>query len=206
MLLKEEVFWRQKIRIKWIKEGDCNTKFFHRVANGRRNRSFFKSLMLEDRVILNNIESISEEIKRHFGKLFSKPSGGSWRLEGLDWSPISIEGIEWLDRPFSEEEILNVVIHLNKEKAPGPDGFTTGFYQECWETVKNDLLRVFLEFHNNGIINQSTNVTFIVLVPKKSQTSRISNYKPISLVTNLYKIIAKILQGVCVKFSKKPSM
>ena len=52
-----------------------------------------------------------------------------------------------------------------------------------------------LEFHTNGIINQSTNVTFIALVPKKSQTFKISYYRPISLVTSLYKIIAKVLSG-----------
>ena len=63
-----------------------------------------------------------------------------------------------------------------------------------------DLLRVFLEFHNNGIINQSTNATFIVLVPKKSQTSGISNYRPITLVTSLYKIIAKVFSGRMHKF------
>ena len=52
---------------------------------------------------------------------------------------------------------------------------------------------MFLKFHNNGVINQSTNATFIALVPKKSQTSRISYHRPISLVTSLYKIIAKAL-------------
>ena len=57
--------------------------------------------------------------------------------------------------------------------------------------IKEDLLSVFLEFHNNGIINQSMNATFITLVPKKSQTSRISNYRPISSVTSLYKIVGK---------------
>ena len=85
-----------------------------------------------------------------------------------------------------------------------PNGFTISFYQvcwdACWETIKDDLLRVFLEFHNNGIINQSTNATFIALVPKKSQTSEISNYRPITLVTNLYKFIAKVFSRRMHKF------
>ena len=59
------------------------------------------------------------------------------------------------------------MLHLNKENALDPNGFTIGFYQECWETIKDDLLRVFLKFHTNGITNQSTNATFITLVPKR---------------------------------------
>ena len=35
---------------------------------------------------------------------------------------------EWLDRPFLEEEIHNAMLHLNKEKALGPNGFTIGFF------------------------------------------------------------------------------
>ena len=54
---------------------------------------------------------------------------------------------------------------------------------------------MFEEFHSNGIINQSINATFIVIVPKKSQSTKISYFKPISLVTSLYKIIAKVLSG-----------
>ena len=76
----------------------------------------------------------------------------------------------WLDGPFSEEEVRLTVFQLNKEKALGPDGFTIVEYQECWNVIKEDLMRVFLEFHTNRIINRSTNATFIALVPKKSQT------------------------------------
>ena len=98
------------------------------------------------------------------------------------------------------------VYHLNKEKALGPNGFTIAVYQECRDVIKEDLMRVFLEFHTNGVINQSTNATFIAMVPKKSQTFKISNCRPISLVTSLYKIIAKVLQGVYAKFFIKQSL
>ena len=56
-------------------------------------------------------------------------------------------------------------------------------------------MRVFAEFHRSGIINQSTNAFFIVLLPKKSMTKKISYFRPISLITSLYKIIAKVLSG-----------
>ena len=61
--------------------------------------------------------------------------------------------------------------------------------------IKEDLVRVFSKFHRSGVINQSTNATFMALVPKKNQTEKISDFRPINLTTSLYKVIAKILLG-----------
>ena len=67
-----------------------------------------------------------------------------------------------------------------EEKTLSPDVFAVWFYQECWETIEDDVLvEVFFEFYNDEINNQSKNNSFIALVPKKSQTSRISNYEPL---------------------------
>ena len=63
------------------------------MANGRQNRKLIKSLVSEDGKVLDNIENILEEIKHHFGKLLSKSLGGLWRIEGLDWSPISAKSV-----------------------------------------------------------------------------------------------------------------
>lgn len=65
------------------------------------------------------------------------------------------------------------MFQLNKEKALRPNGFTIALYHMCWDVIKDDVLRVFLEFHDNGVINQITNATFIALMLKKSSTSRI---------------------------------
>ena len=91
LILREEIHWRQKGKVKWVKDGDCNSKLFHKVANGRRNRNFIKFLENERGLVLENSESITEEILLYFKKLYSSPPGESWRVEGIDRSPISAE-------------------------------------------------------------------------------------------------------------------
>ncbi|RVW27562.1 Transposon TX1 uncharacterized 149 kDa protein [Vitis vinifera] len=141
-------------------------------------------------------QSITEEILLYFEKLYASPTGESWSVEGLDWSPISEKSALRLDSPFTEEEISKAIFQLDRDKAPGPDGFTIAVFQDCWDVIKEELVRVFAEFHRSGIINQSTNASFIVLLPKKSLTKKISDFRPISLITSLYKIIVKVLSSV----------
>ncbi|RVW36770.1 Transposon TX1 uncharacterized 149 kDa protein [Vitis vinifera] len=164
LILREEIHWKQKAKIKWVKEGDCNSKLFHKVANGRHNKNFIKLLENERGLVLDSSESITEEILLYFKKLYSCPPRESWRVE-------------------------------DRDKASGLDGFTIAVFQDYWDVIKEDLVRVFAEFHNSGIINQNTNASFIVLLPKKSQSKKISDFRPISPITCLYKIIAKFLSG-----------
>jgi hypothetical protein len=56
----EEVSWRQKSRALWLKEGDNNTKFFHRLANSYRRNNSIKSLVVDGDTIVE-----SDEIKDH---------------------------------------------------------------------------------------------------------------------------------------------
>ena len=56
--------------------------------------------------------------------------------------------------------------------------------------IKEDLLKVFTEFHNSGVIDQSIYATFIALVPKRSQTIEVSKFRPINLVVSLYSIVS----------------
>ena len=134
-----------------------------------------------------------KEILRYFEKLYASPSEESWRVEGLDWSPISGESASRLESPFTQEEISKAIFQLDRDKAPRPDGFTIAVFQDCRDVIKEDLVRVFAEFHRSRIISQSTNASFIVLLPKKGMSKKISDYRPISLITSLYKIIAKVL-------------
>jgi hypothetical protein len=54
-----------------------------------------------------------------------------------------------LGQSFSEEEVQKAVFQMEHNKALGPDGFPAKFYQACWDIIKNDLMALFMDFHNN---------------------------------------------------------
>ena len=98
-----------------------------------------------------------------------------------------------LEGQFSIEGVLRALSNLGGDKAPGPDGFTLAFWKTCWPVVGREVMQVFEELHSQNVIFRSHNATFLVLIPKKEGTSDVQDYKPISLVGSLYKIIAKVL-------------
>ncbi|RVX08287.1 hypothetical protein CK203_017628 [Vitis vinifera] len=142
LILREEIHWRQKARVKWVKEEDCNSKFYHKVANGRRNRKYIKELENERGLVLKNVESITEEILLYFEKLYTSPTRESWGVEGLDWSPISEKSALRLDSPFTEEKISKAIFQMDRDKAPRPDDFTITVFQDCWDVIKEELTNV----------------------------------------------------------------
>ena len=171
-----------------------NSKLFHKVASERKRKSLIKKLEFREGKLVRESGAIADKITRFYKALYSEENQSRPFLEGLDWCAISHEKAAFLERPSEEEEIRRAIWCMDKDKAPSPDGFTTGFFQDCWDVIKADLMKVFEEFHRNGKIGVNINSTFITLAPKKDRS--VKDYRPISLVTNLYKIIIEIL-SIC---------
>ena len=92
-----------------------------------------------------------------------------------------------------EEEVHSALMDMNGDKAPGPDGFTGAFWKFCWEFVKEEVLEMFKEFHEHNTFLKSLNATFLVLIPKKGGAEELGDFRPISLLGGLYKLLAKVL-------------
>ena len=95
--------------------------------------------------------------------------------------------------PFSEEEIHFALMEMRGDKAPGPDGFTVAFWQACWDFVKEEVVDLFKEFYEHGSFAKCLNTTFMVLIPKKGGAEDLGDFRPISLLGGLYKLLAKVL-------------
>ena len=95
--------------------------------------------------------------------------------------------------PFATAEIDSVVKALPSDKSPGPDGFNTDFIKHCLPLICTDFYRLCSHFYDNNLCLQSINGSHIVLVPKKDDAQKISDFKPILLLNTSVKIITKLL-------------
>uniref|UniRef100_A0A2N9GQ47 Reverse transcriptase domain-containing protein n=1 Tax=Fagus sylvatica TaxID=28930 RepID=A0A2N9GQ47_FAGSY len=188
----EEVFWRQKSRILWLKEGDNNTKFFHKMANSHRRNNYMDKVEV-DGVVYEEESEIREQVVHFYESLYQESE--SWRptVDGLEFDVITANERALLERRFDKDEVLQVVKDLQGDKAPGPDGFTMAFFQKCWSVIEEDVMGFFNEVYQHCKFERSINASFIALIPKKQNASNIRDFRPISLIGSIYKLLAKVL-------------
>ena len=84
-------------------------------------------------------------------------------------------------------------MEMNGNKALGPDGFTVAFWQACWDFVNEEILELFKEFYDQSSFAKSLSTTFLVLIPKKGGAEDLEDFRPISLLERLFKLLAKVL-------------
>jgi len=89
--------------------------------------------------------------------------------------------------------VFEVVSQCGSSKCPGPDGFNFFFIKSNWEIIGKDVVRAILFFQSSGYFLRGCNASFITLVPKKANPSELNEFRPISLVGCIYKILSKVL-------------
>eukprot|EP00253_Pinus_taeda_P028248 PITA_28248 len=137
---QEEMLWRQKSRIRWLKEGEKNTKFFHRTTVQRRMHNQISQVTNAQGDKLETQEEIEKEFLQYFKAMSQEPNIN--REEAID----NITGhIPWLIieeqnslllKPISLQEVEIAAKSLKAGKAPGPDGFSSNFFHYFWELIK----------------------------------------------------------------------
>lgn len=93
----------------------------------------------------------------------------------------------------SHQEIKAAIFALNKDSAPGPDGFGAFFFQTYWDIIKEDVVKAVLEFFTTSWILPGFNSNIIALLPKIPNASSIDQYRPIAMANFKFKIISKVI-------------
>ncbi|GKC08592.1 RNA-directed DNA polymerase, eukaryota, partial [Tanacetum coccineum] len=133
----------------------------------KRSQLTIRGILLDGDWIVDP-KRVKTEFYNHFANQFSKPRSTQVKLEFEFPNQLNSEQVEDLERPISYDEIKKAV----------------------WDC---DIVGAVHEFFASSHFPLGCNSTFITLIPKTHDAKVVKDFRPISLIGSLYKIIAKIL-------------
>ncbi|GJS96725.1 RNA-directed DNA polymerase, eukaryota [Tanacetum coccineum] len=156
----------QKSKIKWAIEGDENTKFFHGIINKKRSQLSIRGVFVDGNWCTDP-SMVKDTFKNHFEARFKQPSYDRLKLNTSFNNWLSPDQVEDMDRNVSRDEFVGL-----------------------FGTVERIMVE---DFFDTGLLPKCCNSSFIALIPKVMDAKFVSDFRPISLIGYVYKVITKVL-------------
>ncbi|KAL6211599.1 hypothetical protein ACLB2K_016822 [Fragaria x ananassa] len=202
----DEVYWRQRSRAIWLKDGDRNSKFFHKSASNRRKKNKLKGLYDRQGVWQNTPQGIEEVVISYFQDLFARQEpdlvAQNTVLQTIQ-PRVTSEMNQTLLAPYSMEEVKVALFQMHPSKAPGPDGMSPFFFQKYWDLVGAEVSNAVISFLTTKDMPHDLNFTNVVLIPKVKEVQYMTELHTIALCNVVYKIASKVLANKLKTFLPK---
>lgn len=196
----EEAYFRQKSRINWLREGDFNTTYFHRICQVRASYNAIRAFLTEGGDWIYDPIQMSIHAVAHFQSVLAPivlirspiSTDARW-FDELQNFRISTEQALLMETIPSPEEIQSLMFKLNPNKSPGPDGLTSGFFKASWDVLGSEVISAVQQFFVSGFLPATANATILTLVPKFTGATKIKEFRPIACLNTIYKLISRLL-------------
>ncbi|GJR98417.1 hypothetical protein Tco_0270591 [Tanacetum coccineum] len=122
-----------------------------------------------------------------------KSYGGYWTNAKLT-SHNQRSVVIWCEGVTREEISVRAVWDCGENKISGvPDDFTFEFFRKYWNCIGPDFCVAVEHFFVNGSFSKGCNSSFVALIPKVTDAKFVNDYRPISLIGSVYKVVTKIM-------------
>ncbi|XP_057250736.1 uncharacterized protein LOC130591434 [Beta vulgaris subsp. vulgaris] len=162
-------FLKQKTKSSWIKDGDMNTKLFHRSLKKRQIQNAIFGIHNAEGEWVNTPDKVSEAFLDYYHHLLGDKMQQRRKVKSriVQCGPaVNTQQAVMLQRPVTGEEVKEALWSIHGDKAPGPDGFGSHFYKTCWHIVGHDVIAAVVDFFIHGKLLKEVNSTTITLIPK----------------------------------------
>ena len=183
-------------KARWVEGGEKNSKYFANLE--KRN---FESKVIHKLDINGNIETdqktLLKEEKTFYEKLYAhheeEESDSNFFPDNYDKKLTNDEKL-LCEGLITEEECKIALKTMENNKSPGSDGITCEFYKIFWNDVSKFFLDSINYSYNIGTLNPLQKQSIVTLLPKKDKDlTKLSNWRPISLLNVDYKIATKVI-------------
>ena len=191
-------------RVRWLEEGEKSSKYLCNLEKRSWQRKTINRLKNDDNELFFDSPSVLKNIQDFYTKLYSLPDDLQNTLDennvnealfdNITIPKLSDDNKTFLETPLSKHELLEVVISMKMNKTTGYDGIPIELYVVFWPDICDLLLNSFKFSLQQGMMSSSQRNGVISLIPKKDKDPLlIRNYRPITLLTTDYKMLAKCL-------------
>nr|GEV57914.1 RNA-directed DNA polymerase, eukaryota [Tanacetum cinerariifolium] len=142
---------------------------------------------------LTDPKAVKDTFRDHFAARFKLPTSSRLKLNMQFSKRLSNHQVEVLDSGVTRAEIREAVWGCGVNKSPSPDGYTFEFFRRYWNIIGPNFCDVVEGFFDDGFFPKGNNASFITLIPKVIEAKFVTDFRPISLIGSVYKVVTKIL-------------
>ena len=158
--------------MKWLQEGERNTKLFHNSVIQDQYSSRIVKLKTMEGGQIEMRQEIVEELNHYFAKILNEDHHDRNReidqITQLIPTLVTHDDNEMLVSPVSMQEVEEAVNQMALGKSPSPDGFTSNLFHYFWDMVKEEVVEIVEESRNKKGVLRAFNATFLSLIPKET--------------------------------------
>ena len=193
----EGAMFRSKLR--WTEHGEKPTRYFFNMEAKNFNHKTITELETSEGVKITGHKQLLQEIENFYQNLYQSEYAGSHELfadfvHSVKLPKLNDDDKENLEGELTIAECRLILKSFNLGKSPGEDGFTAEFYMKFFELLASNLVESLNTAYSRGELSISQRRGVVTLIPKAdSDTLKLTNWRPITLLNVDYKIASKAI-------------
>jgi ribonucleases P/MRP protein subunit RPP40 len=154
-------------------------------------------LKWKDKMVENSLE-MARVLNEYFGSVFTREDTINIPLGNFE----SLKH-ELTDIDITKEKVSKAIDQMKKNKAAGVDGFDTTFVKGSSKGLMEPLVALMKGSLENAVVPEDWKTANVTAIYKKGDKGNPVNYRPVSLTSNVGKIMERIIKDEIVTLLEK---